>query len=439
MASATRPTPDAAVPEITFAEFRRRAGIDGRHVPIEGTIETTFRCNLNCVHCYVNEPAGSREAASREMSLPRLKRLVDEIVAEGCLFVLFTGGEILVRPDFAEIYLYARSRGLLVVVFTNGTLVTDRIADLFAEHTPERVEITLYGMTKETYERVTRVPGSYEKCLAGIRRLVERGIPLTLKTMALSWNQDEVAAMEAYARGLGLDFRFDSSLNPRVDCGANRNAELQISPERAVQLDLGSPGKLEELRAFCERFTQPDVVRDTEHVYTCGAGETSFTVDPYGRLQMCQLSRRSFHDLNAGTFAEGWHELFPRLRQRTWQKNETCRRCSLLALCGSCPGAAEMETGDPEAIIPAFCELTHLRAHAAMGERSGHRRDASCCLGEGRLASRPEDEIAARLSGGCGSCGHGAPAAEGPGRDGETPVPERLIRLERRRPAVPGR
>jgi radical SAM protein with 4Fe4S-binding SPASM domain len=416
---ASPPLPEAGLPEISFLEFRRQADVDGRRIPLQGTLETTFRCNLDCVHCYVNEPAHDAAEKAREMSLERLKGLVDEIVEEGCLFLLITGGEALLRPDFPELYLHAIRRGLLVTVFTNGTLVTDRLADLFAEHRPERVEITLYGMTKGTYDRVTRVPGSFEKCLAGIRRLVERGVPLTLKTMALTWNQHEVGEMEEYARSLGLDFRFDSSLNPRVDCGANRNGELQLDPERALQLDLGNKDRLEDLRRFCERFASPDVERDTEHVYNCGAGQSSFTVDPHGRLQMCQLSRRSFHDVNAGRFADGWHGLFPMLRERTWQTNAVCRHCNLLPLCGSCPGAAEMETGDPEAIVTGFCELTHLRAFAVMGEGSGHRRDATCCLGQGRLAARPGAEAA--LSGGCGSCGNASPE----------PGP-RLVRLERR-------
>jgi len=421
-------TGEPVVRELTFGQFRLKAGLDARRIPLEGTIETTFRCNLNCVHCYVNEPAGSAEERSLELGLERLKRLVDEVVAEGCLFVLFTGGEVLLRPDFPELYLYARSQGLLVTIFTNGTLVSERIADLFAEHRPERVEISLYGMTKQTYERVTRVPGSYEKCLAGIRRLVERRVPLVLKTMALTWNQHELGQMAEYARSLGLDFRFDSSLNPRVDCGSNRNGELQLDPERALQLDLGSPERMAGFREFCERFTSPDVERDSEKVYSCGAGQSSFTVDPYGRLQMCQLSRRSYHDLKTGDFAGGWHGLFPRLRERTWQTNDVCRRCNLMPLCGSCPGAAEMETGDPESIVPAFCEITHLRAWAAMDGRSGHRRDATCCLGQGRLAARPDAEAQAALSGGCGSCGN---AAAEPG--------ERLVRLDAPRPRAPKR
>ena len=92
-----------------------------------------------------------------------------------------------------------------------------------------------------------------------------------------------------------------------------------------------------------------------------------------------------------------------------------------MALCGSCPGAAEMETGDIEGVVPAFCELAHLRAWAVMGEGSGHRRDATCCFGKGTLAARPDAEAKAALAGGCGSCGHAAPE---PG--------EQLIRLERR-------
>lgn len=410
------------VGEVSFLEFRERAGLDRRRIPIEATVETTYRCNLNCVHCYVNQPAGSIEERERELSLERLKQLVDEIVAEGTLFVLFTGGEVMVRPDFPELYLYARSQGLLVTIFTNGTMITDRIADLFAENRPDKIEISLYGMTKATYDRVTRVPGSFEKCLEGIQKLVDRDVPVTLKTMALAWNHHEIAAMEAYAKSLGLVFRFDSSLNPRVDCGANRNSELQLDPERALELDLGSPERMEGFREFCERFTRPDVEYGAEKVYTCGAGQSSFTVDPYGRLQMCQLSRKSFHDLKQGRFSDGWHELFPKLRDRTWQKNETCRKCSLMALCGSCPGAAEMETGDIEGVVPAFCELAHLRAFAVMGEAGGHRRDATCCFGTGALAARPDAEAKAALAGGCGSCGHAA--AE--------PVEPPLIRLERR-------
>jgi len=395
----------AAVPEIPLSQLLEEAGAYARRTPLEGTLETTFRCNLACVHCYVNQPAGSRAEREKELALERLKELIDEFAAEGCLDLLLTGGEVLLRPDFPELYLYAVRAGLRVTVFTNGTLVSDRIAELFAEYHPACVEISLYGMTRETYERVTRVSGSFDRCLAGIRKLHARGVPLKLKTMVLSWNAHEVAAMRGFAEELGLDFRHDSLLNPRVDCGANRNPELQVGAEKAVALDLDDPA----LRAAYEQSFREAVAAgpsSSEEVYTCGAGQMGFTVDPYGRLQLCQLSRKASFDLREQSFARGWHEFLPAARSRRWQTDAVCRRCSLRPVCGNCPGAAEMELGDAEARIVHFCEITHLRAHALLGEASGHRRDATCCRGHGELAARPEAEP---HLGGCGSCGHAEP------------------------------
>jgi radical SAM protein with 4Fe4S-binding SPASM domain len=401
-----------AIPEVGISDLQARLNVREQRIPIEGVIETTFRCNLKCVHCYVNEPVGDREIRDCELSLERLKRLVDEIVEAGCLDLLFTGGEVLVRPDFPELYLYAVRKGLLVTIFTNGTMITDRIADLFDEYRPFNIEITLYGMTRETYERVTGLAGSYEMCLKGIRRLVSRGIPLKLKAMALTWNQHEVPAMEAYARSLGLKFKFDGFLNPRVDCGSNRNGELQMTAEQVIALDLQVPERMEEFKAFCEQNIQPIAPIDSEYVYSCGAGQMSFTVDPYGKLQMCQLSRRSSFDLRNDTFDRGWNEFFPMLRERKWQSNSVCRSCNLVSLCSSCPGAAEMETGDIEGIVAQFCEIAHLRAHTAMGDACGHRADATCCLGHGKLLARPPEEVERVMA--SASCGSSPSGGESP-------------------------
>jgi radical SAM protein with 4Fe4S-binding SPASM domain len=371
----------ALLREVTFDDLLARHRERGRRLPYAGTLETTYRCNLACVHCYVNQPAGSREERERELPTERLLALVDEIADEGCLELLFTGGEVLVRPDFELVYRHALARGLLVTVFTNGTLVTERLADLFAEARPLCVEISLYGASRETYERVTQVPGSFEKCRDGIRRLVERGVPLKLKTMALAWNAHELGAMAEYAASLGLEFRYDAHLNARVDCGADRNHELQIDGARAAALDRADPLRLEELRRFCLSHVVPQRPEDDPRVYSCGAGDISFTVDPYGRLQMCQLSRKSAWDLRAGSFADGWNRYFPAVRARPWQTAAPCRACSLKPMCGSCPGAAELEHGDPEGMVRHFCEIAHAEGFLAMGDVPGHREDASCCTG----------------------------------------------------------
>jgi len=412
------PTSQAALAELSLADFGRRLRAKGR-IPLEGTLETTYRCNLRCAHCYVNQAVGDAQEAARELPTARLLSLIDEVVERGSLFLLLTGGEVLVRPDFPEVYLHALRRGLLVVVYTNGTLITDRIADLFADHRPRLVEITLYGMSRETYEKVTQIPGSYDKCLAGIRRLVERKVPFKLKTMALSWNYHEVAAMREFSASLGVGFRYDSALNARVDCGANRNGELQLSAEQAATLDLLDPVRVADLRAFLERFARPsaelpraDLVPN-ERVYQCGAGEVGFTVDPYGNLQLCQLSRQKSFSVREASFAEGWDVHLPRFRAQTWQTNSVCRTCNLISFCASCPGANELENGDIQKMVPQFCEIAHRRVFTLMGEGLGHRPDASCCLGEasGRRVPVPAEAARPAAPNACGGCAQPAAAA----------------------------
>jgi radical SAM protein with 4Fe4S-binding SPASM domain len=395
-----------ALEEVTLGEFVTRLEPTKRRVPLQGILETTYRCNLNCVHCYVNLPAADQAARSRELPLERLLGLVDEMADAGVLQVLLTGGEVLVRPDFERLYRHCLEKGLLVTVFTNGTEVTERIADLFAAHRPHAIEITLYGATKDTYEKVTRVPGSYEKCLAGIKRLHARGLPLKLKTMALVANAHEVPAMRALAQELGLPFDHDALLNARVDCGADRHHAQQLSAEKTVDLDRQDVAAFARLAAHARDVVGPRPEAPDQPLYTCGAGVTGFTVDPFGALQLCQLSRRNSFDLRVGSFDEGWNVHFPKLRERRWQTRALCRTCELVGLCGSCPGAAELEHGDPEAVVASFCEIAHARAFATLEAVAGHRADATCCLG--RDPSRREPEAAP--PGGCGGCGH-APEA----------------------------
>jgi radical SAM protein with 4Fe4S-binding SPASM domain len=369
-----------AIPEGDTAELAARLRVVERRIPIEGLIETTFRCNLRCAHCYVSQPASSRAAADDELSLARLVRLVDELAEAGCLFLTFSGGEPLLRADFPELYRHAIRAGLVVSVFTNGTLLSEAAVDLFDEWRPDYVEISLYGMTPLTYERVTQVPGAYDRCRQGIERLHSRGIGLRLKAMALAWNVHELDEMERFARGLAVPFRFDGQLNPRIDCGVSRYRELQLTPAAMVALDIGRASRLDEMRRVLDPARQC-APRELAGVYGCSAGRTTFSVDAQGRLLLCPLSRREGYDLRTGTFAEGWRESLSRMRARSWRSASPCRSCSLIALCDSCPGANELEGGDVETPVAVFCEIAHRRAAAIVGGVSGHRADAACCLG----------------------------------------------------------
>lgn len=349
-----------ACPEVELDEWS--AGLlaplhDGRY-PLSGTFELTERCNLSCVHCYINQPAGSQAARARELTTAQATDLMDQMADAGCLFLLLTGGEVLIRPDFPAIYRHARRRGMLTVVFTNGTLLTPELADVLAEIRPRSIEITLYGATAATYERVTRVPGSYARCRRGIELLLARGLPLSLKAILLTTSRHELPEMQALAAQLGVRFRYDGMLWPRLD-GDQRPFDYRLSVKEMVNLDYADVERQCEWDRMARTFGGRPV--RAENVYCCGAGLRSFHVDCSGRLTVCTMARMPHQDLRQMSFAEGWERLGA-VRQQKRQLNTPCRSCTVGGLCTQCPGWSQVVHGDDETPVEFVCELGRLRA-----------------------------------------------------------------------------
>jgi radical SAM protein with 4Fe4S-binding SPASM domain len=333
--------------------------LQARRFPLGGSFEITERCNLACVHCFINQPTGSREAAARELTLPQVRRVLDQLAETGCLFLLLTGGEPLLRSDFCNIYRYAKRRGMLVSLFTNGTLLTPRIADFLAEWRPAAIEITLYGATQETYERVTQVPGSYVRCMRGIELALDRGLRLNLKTVLVQANRHELEAMRAYAEQLGVRYRFDGVLFPRLD-GRQIPAAQRLSPADVVALDRQYPERQQEFDRLYRDYGATPV--RSEYVFSCGAGYRSFHVDSAGRLSVCMLARQPAYDLLEGSFQEGWAEFLGAVLRKKRTLDTPCRTCSVGALCTQCPGWSQLAHGDDETPVEYVCELGRLRA-----------------------------------------------------------------------------
>ncbi len=346
----------AKIPEINVTDLSKKLSpqVLTAHIPINGGFDLTYRCNLNCVHCYCNLPAGDKTASAREMPTSEFIRIMDELATAGTLYLTLTGGEPLLRPDFREIYLYAKKQGFLVTLFTNGTLITPDLADFLAAWPPSMVEITLYGADRVTYEKVTRVSGSYNRCLAGIRMLQERGVRVSLKAVALTLNRDQLPEIYRLAKEMGADrsFRYDCLIVPRLDGGRSPLA-YRIPPSEIPALDLALPELSSGLLEYCQHGI-PDQVSDK--LYGCGAGLGLFHVDPYGYLKMCVMSEPAYN-LRQGEFREGWDQVFPALRAERLSQESDCYGCTLRSVCTQCPARAQLECGDPHAPIPYLHEV----------------------------------------------------------------------------------
>lgn len=418
--------------QLTYGAFS--AGLHerqlGQRKPLEVSIEVTRRCPLECQHCYNNLPMADQDARSREMSTEDHFRLLDELVEMGCFWLLYTGGEIFARKDFLEIYTYAKKKGFLITLFTNGTLITERIADYLLEWPPFAIEITLYGRTKETYEALTQMPGSYEKCLRGIELLRSKGLPLKLKTVATSINKHEVFAMKQFAEEeLGVEFKFDGQINPRIDCSQSPLA-VRLTPEEVVALDMHAPKGVSEYRRLAKHDLEKPLSNSkrNENVYFCGGGIKGFAINAYGEMGICVLSQQETFSIRQMALRQVWEGSLLQLRNRKRTRLTKCVQCRIQSLCGMCPANGEMENGDKESPVAFLCHVAHLRAAAIGVETPAHGECEFCAGGSEhealvesarRIASQEIDveswmgpqqilpilNNSSLVAGGCGGCG----------------------------------
>jgi radical SAM protein with 4Fe4S-binding SPASM domain len=325
---------------------------------------------------------GDMEAKRREMTKEEHFRMLDELVEMGCFWLLYTGGEIFARKDFLEIYTYAKKKGFLITLFTNGTIINEQIADYLVEWPPFAIEITLYGRTRETYEALTAVPGSYDRCLRGIKLLKERGLPLKLKTVPTSINKHEVGAMRLFAEEeLGVEFKMDGQINPRIDCSQSPLA-VRLTPEELVALDMADPkGKSEYLRLAKHDLEKPANLSQIDTIYFCGGGMNSFAINAWGEVGICVISQQETFSVRAAGVQAVWEESLLQLRNRKRTRVTKCVECRIQSLCGMCPANGEMENGDRESPVEFLCNVAHLRAQVVGVEIPAHGKCEFCAGG----------------------------------------------------------
>ena len=369
------------VQTATYADFssllHERFG--QRRVPVEVSIEVTHRCPLECQHCYNNLPMSDVNARKGELTFEEHVQLLDQLMEVGCLWLLYTGGEIFARKDFLDIYTEAKKRGFIITLFTNGTMITPRIADHLAQYPPLNIEITLYGATRETYEALTQIPGSFDRCMRGIALLVERGLPLKLKTVPTSINAHEVYEMKRFAeQDLGVEFKFDPLVNPRTDCSQSP-LNVRLSPEQAVGLEFRDPVRRAEYLRLVESELAAETAPSTKR-YTCGGGQNGCAIDPNGKMTICVLSHRDGYDLRSGNFQEGWNGRLKDIRNTEVTRDTICTNCRIRTLCSMCAANGELERGDPETPVDFLCQTAHLRAYA-LGVSVPQHGDCPCCSG----------------------------------------------------------
>jgi radical SAM protein with 4Fe4S-binding SPASM domain len=347
------PSTAAELPTDYFALLRalqRRAGAVRQ--PVSGAFELTERCNLSCQMCYVRHSAHDVARRQKELSAPEWLTLAQDAVDNGMVFLVLTGGEVFVRPDFFEIYSPLTRLGLILTLFTNGTLITDRIAKRLAEAPPSITDITIYGATAATYEAVTGVPGSYARCCAGIEALLKQRIPFELRTTITQQNVGELEAMRQMARNWGIPFSGSWMLMQRRDGNPSNVENCRLSAQDCVSLEAADRASADE---WIETATRDLSVKGDSN-FNCQAGKSIFVINSFGEMNLCvNLSKPAARPLNTG-FRAAW-EALQRFVGEAPPPAAACLACDARKFCPRCPAWSSVETGTLTEPVPYLCNI----------------------------------------------------------------------------------
>ncbi|MBA4390120.1 MAG: hypothetical protein C0399_04195 [Syntrophus sp. (in: bacteria)] len=327
-------------------------------LPLEGRLDLTYRCNNNCLHCWLRISPAAPER-KLELSFDEIRRIVDEARVLGTRQWSISGGEPMLRPDFPEIFEYLTGKAVSYALNTNGTLITPKLARLLKRRGSKMV--ALYGATRETYEHITRNTVGFEQVMQGFRYLKEAGAGFIVQLVPMKSNRHEWERMVELAGSLsdlwrvGAPWLYLSSCRDQ-DLNARISAE-RLDPREVVALDKPDLSFEESNAHRCGQMDSDDRLFGA-----CIAQRRDFHVDPYGGMSFCSFIKEPSmrYDLRRGTVREGWEEFIPSHAGRSFdikEHSENCASCELRQDCRWCPVYGWLEHGRFSAPVEYLCEV----------------------------------------------------------------------------------
>lgn len=317
-----------------------------QRVPLNVHLELTYRCNEQCVHCYcVVEHGKEAEAKARELTYAEITRLLDELAELGTLYLTLSGGEVLVRRDFFEIVEYAKRKGFVYRIFTNGIGLTEERVRRIAALEPLTVELSIFSADPAVHDAITKVPGSFDRLIENVERLKAHGLRVYLKTVVMKLNVAGLAKVRQLGKDLGVfTHTFSCEVSPRINGDIHRPKQYQLNEGQLVDY-LSSAVWRKQLAPMLD----PPPEGAARQKQTCGPAVNGCCVDPYGNVFPCVAFRVPIGNIREKSFRELWYSPPPPIQDllavQTYADLPECKSCELVGFCSRCHGDNLLERG----------------------------------------------------------------------------------------------
>lgn len=323
-----------------------------RNIPVSITIELTRRCPLSCRHCYLPETRG-RSGPAGELGTSQWEKILGQLAEAGGLYLVFTGGEPLLRPDLARLCRRAKELKFDVRVFSTGLGLTKELARELKEAGVSAFELSFYGRPA-LHDSVTGRGGSFKASLAAARLLKNSGLAVKVKVPLMKINSGQAGWLQKLAKKEGFELSFDPVITAANDGNAAALPLRLTGPQlvKAVKLLSATPDP---------RLPTPDP-RPSTLDFICGAGRNVCSVGPGGELYSCLQVPVKLGDLSRRKFADLWKNSawLKKWRRAGVKDLKDCAGCGDIGFCSRCPGVSLLEAGDLLAPNKPACEMAEI-------------------------------------------------------------------------------
>lgn len=332
------------------------------------TFEITSRCNFRCKMCYVHSEDCNKHT-EEELTLEQWTNIADQAQEAGVMFVLITGGEPLIRPDFADIYTMVIKKGFVVSINSNLSLVTDEHIELFKKYPPNRINASLYGVSDETYASLCGVP-AYTKVTGVIEKLRNIGVPVKINSSVTPFNCGDFEDILSFCKAKELPVATAPYMFPAARLSVERD---RLSPEDAALYRVIGDYKKLGKDNFLERAEK--IERGVEYIQSgscidpeikntgvrCRAGTSSVWIDYKGNMSMCgMIPADEKNNIPLRGFRECYKDVHAYVKKIVLPQK--CTECRFKYLCNICAATCKSETGSFSKAPTYVCRMSECTA-----------------------------------------------------------------------------
>lgn len=351
------------IQDATTVERALMTQASQNRVPINGSIELSPLCNMNCDMCYVRLSREEMEKQGRLRSAEEWLEIAKQMQKAGVLFLLLTGGEPFLYPEFRKLYLELLKMGFIITINTNATLIDEEWAEFLGKHKPRRINITLYGADEETYKNLCHHSGGFEKTLHAIRLLRKNNVDVKVGGSLTRANQQDIDRIIDLGKELDVPVRIDTYMMPATrERSMPYNMQSRVEPEKAARIRIRSLQKEmgpEIFRQYVNQTLEDIYAKEqtprTRHM-SCFAGKCSFTINWQGEMRPCVILTKPAISVFEAGFENAWKYIVEETDKILI--NEKCCTCKMRSLCRTCAASGLLEAGAHDAVPEYMCRYT---------------------------------------------------------------------------------